>query len=478
MFAKRRVGDQPHPRAGVLLVVAASMAVSAPAFSFDPGTGADAYRYLSAYASLGPHHRAGTTANEDTVNWLESELQSIGLATGVQSFEFQRYLPQTASLSVGSFSPEVFPLYYSGRTGSSQEIQAPLVDAGLGTALDFALHPAAGKIALVEIPMPLPGLAATLGNAISSARMAGAVAMVASIEGPLNEISSPDVDERTGLCGFPVLIIGKVDGSALRQHAGEMASFVLNADYGTATSWNVVGILPSAGDDVIVIGTPITGWFTAAAERGAGVGAMLTLARHFAAKAQSQPLPQTLLFLGTSGREIGFLGLEKFLQGNASLIPKITAYLHFGAGLAAKKYLEVGNQILELGTVDEERFITVSENPLLFGFTWSQALGNGVLPALPAPQGVATAGEEVSMYLAGVPVAAIKDTFLWIHTPGDLPYATSPELLDPVVRMYRGIVENLLGTDPATVRQANALAGLLATLPVPALPVGLVRCAS
>jgi hypothetical protein len=130
MFAKRRVGDQPHPRAGVLLVVVASMAVSAPGFSFDPATGADAYRYLSAYASLGPHHRAGTTANEDAVNWLESELQSIGLATSVQSFEFERYLPQTARLSVGSFSPEVFPLYYSGRTGSSQEIQAPLVEAG------------------------------------------------------------------------------------------------------------------------------------------------------------------------------------------------------------------------------------------------------------------------------------------------------------------------------------------------------------
>ena len=467
------------PRITLALAIVGVLMASTPGHSdpYPPATGADAHRYLSEYADLGLH-RTGTAGNQTTADWLAGRFASIGLATSTETFTFSRYLPRAASLSVGSFSPEVFPLYYSGRTGASG-ITAPLVHVGLGTPIDFALHDVAGKIVLIDVPMPLPGLIPTLSNAITSATTGGAVGVVASIAAPENTISVPDVDSRSGLCGLPTLLTGKIDGEELGLHDGEVATLVLDADYGDAVAPNILGVLPGSSDDILVIGTPITGWFTAATERGAGIGAMLTLARYFAERAASRPLSQTLLFLGTSGHEVGFLGLEEFVRAHPDLIGRISSYLHLGAGVGAKKYLEVGSQIIELPTPDEQRFLTVSENPLLIGLAWSAAVLNGVLPVLPAPQGIGASGEELAMYLAGAPVAALKSTFLWIHTPRDLPDTSSPELIDPVVRMYRDIASNLLAQNPSTVRQANAVASLLATT-VPPLPlsIGVISCSS
>ena len=81
------------------------------------------------------------------------------------------------------------------------------------------------------------------------------------------------------------------------------------------------------------------------------------------------------------------------------------------------------------------------------------------------------------MYKAGVPVVALKSTFVWIHTARDLPDATSAALLDPVVGMYRDIANRLLSLPPTLVRQANAI-GRLAAQHSPDLPLalGVVSC--
>ena len=457
-------------RVVLTVVLAATLASPARAADLAPATGADAYRFVSAYADLGLH-RTGTAGGAATAAWLADTFRSIGLETSVQDFTFGRFLPHGASVTAGGFSPEVFPLYYSGRTAG---VTGELVDVGLGTPLDLAGRDLTGKIALIEVPMPLPGLVPTLGNAITNVTNAHAAALVAAIDGPENFISSPDVDARAGTCRLPILMIGKVDGEELRLHAGQTAAVVLDAEVGEATAPNVLGVLPGASDDVLVIGTPITGWFAAASERGAGIGVMLTLARALAARGT---LPQTVMFLGTSGHEVGFLGLERFLQANPSLLSHVTAYLHLGAAVGVSGDVEVLDHVVRTSSQAPVRLLTASENPIVAGAAWSSALANGVVPLLPAPQGVGTSGEELYMYLAGVPVAAIKSTFLWIHTPRDLPDTTSPALLDPVVRMYGAMIDTLLAADPATVRSANGVASLLAaTVPPLPLAIGVIAC--
>ena len=237
----------------------------------------------------------------------------------------------------------------------------------------------------------------------------------------------------------------------------------------------MIGVLPGATDDVLVIGTPITGWFSAASERGTGIGVMLTLARLLAARG---PQKQTVMFLGTSGHEVGFLGLQRFVQANPQLLKHITAYLHLGAAPGVKGDVEIADRIIPSERQSPLRLLTVSENALLAPLTWASAVSNRVIPAFPAPQGVGAAGEESFMYGAGVPTMALKSIFLWIHTPGDVPSTTSATLLDPVVHMYSDLASKLLSLDPALIRQANEPATQIAAH-MPALPVsvGLVACA-
>ena len=444
-------------------------------------TGQDAYDYLEQYVGLGLH-RTGTAGNAAVVDWLSSKFASFGLTTSTQSFSFPQFVPKSVSLTVGSFSPAVFPLFYSGRTGP-HGVTAELVDVGLGTPVDFALHEVAGKIVVVQVPMPLPGSALTLGRALTSAAQGGAAAFIAVVDVPLNTISVPDVDSRAGFCAMPTLIVGKHDGEAIRRRNGQGATVVLEANYldGDAAPFgsaeNVLGVLPGTSDDVVMIGTPITGWFGAATERGGGIGALVTLARYFAARYHHAPPPQTLLFVGTSGHEVGFLGLEKLLEANPELVPRLSAYLHFGAGVSAKQYISIGDGVFPTGINEPLRLVTVSENPILAPLVWGVSLLDGVFPIIPAPEGAGAAGEEIFPYLSGVPVAAIKSPHLWIHTPRDLPDGTSAALLDPVVRMYRDLTEALLAMDPATLRAANAAAAAIAPLTAGALEgVGVIRC--
>src|SRR5712691_6414522 len=113
-------GGRDMPRSALALAVLGWLVVNTQAYSdpLPPATGADAHRYLSEYADLGLH-RTGTAGNQTTADWLARRFVSIGLATSIEHFTFSRYLPRAASLCVGSFSPDVFPLYYSGRTSAS-----------------------------------------------------------------------------------------------------------------------------------------------------------------------------------------------------------------------------------------------------------------------------------------------------------------------------------------------------------------------
>lgn len=438
-------------------------------------TGADAYGLLTESASHGLH-RSGTPGDKAVSDWIASRFRSFGLEASVEEWTFPRFVPRTASLTVGEFAPKTFPLYYSGRTGPGG-VTAPLVDVGLGTPADFQRTPVAGRTVLVDVPLALGFFAPTLAGALNSAANGGAVGVVASVRGPLNEIVAQNADSRTGLCSLPTVVVGKEDGAALRAHAGEAATLVLDAGYedGSALddagepiigrSQNTIGVLPGSGDDVIVVGTPVNGWFSTAAERGGGVGGLLTLARFFAEAAASRPLPQTLVFIATGGHEVGFLGLERFIKAHPDLVPRMTTYVHMGASIAAKEAEEVAGTVIETGTAEENRALFISENPILEAIGEGAMKSNLAVPMVSVPPRALDPGEQQFMYAARVPIVSISGAHLWFHTERDLPDTTSPELLDPVVKGFRQIVEQLLPLDGATVRAANAVPGALAPAP-------------
>lgn len=426
-----------------------------------PASGEDAYRYLLDYTNLAPY-RTGTEGDKRMSAWFAGELRELGYAVEVESFPFERFLPRAVSLEIGDFRPAVFPLYYSGSTGV-EGIRAPIVDIGAATPPEAAAP--ADAIAFAEVPLLLNFFAPTVDTQIKNAAAAGAKAMVIAFQGPLNEIVAKNVDARTGLCAFPVLLVGKEDGDRIQQMSGSEALFVLDGDIDPSASYNnIVATLPGTGEGLIVIGTPINPWFTSAAERGSGVGGLLTLARHFV---EQGSFTKTLMFVGTGAHEVGFLGLQSFLDVRPDLASRIDAYVHLGASIAAKHFVEVSGEAVETG-LPNPTVLFISENLVLQPVVTAAMFTAGMTNAATVPPTALNPGEQSTMYRAGVPIASISSSHFYFHTQRDLPDVTSAELLDPVVRGYRGLIEQLLQLDGETIRTANFLADQNAAPPPPA----------
>lgn len=423
---------------------------------FDPATGADAYAYLLDYAAIGLH-RTGSAQDKQTSQWVSAELDRLGYEVSSAAVDFQQFTPRSITLSVGQDPFAAFPIYYAGIT-SPDGIEAELVDVGAGSPLDFAQHDVAGKIVLAELPLVLDFFAPTLAQVMQSAAQGGAAGLIAAIQGPENEAVAQNVNADVGLCNLPSVVVGKVDGANLSALNGQLAHLTVDATIDTGQSENVIARLAGSSDDVLVVGTPTNGWFGAEAERGAGVGALLTLARYYADRYADTPPPQTLLFTATAGHEIGFLGLKRFVADNPDLLPRISAYIHLGASLSAENLVEIGGEAMRTGTVEENRGLFVSENPVLQSLTQAAMSANAVQPLASIPPSTLNPGEQQYMYAAGVPIVSISGAHFWLHTPRDAIDMTSPELLDPVVKAFRDVIDGVLALPGTTIRQSNAIA--------------------
>lgn len=449
-----RLTRLPHVLA--VMALAALAVAAAPTSAPPPASGADAYRFLEEFASFG-NHRTGTSVDHETAGWFADHLRDAGYDVEVQPFDFPRFVPAAASIRIGEAAPPVMPLYYSGVT-PSDGVRGELVDVGLGTPVETGLHEMAGKVVLAHVPMPAPGLIPTLEVVRTAAQDAGAVALIAAVDAPANQLFGINVTAQHGVCGLPVLVVGSQDGALLSSLSGQAAEVVLDASVQPGESQNVVAVREGPGPGVVIIGTPLNGWFRTATERGSGAGTLLTLARHFA----TVDTTSTLVFVGTGGHEVGFLGLGEFIEANPDLVQRATAYVHLGASVAAKHQIDLGDTIVSTGLVDPLRVLITSENPALLSVAGASFALAAPFAALPPASG--QSGEQQVMYEAGVPILSLSGTFLWFHTPRDLPDTTSPDLLHPMVDAFRTAVTAIDGIDPALVRDTNLLADTLAPL--------------
>lgn len=435
-------------------------------------SGADAYRQLQDYVALALH-RTGTDGGEKLIGWLDQRLHGFGLTPRIERFDFKQFTPRKAQLVNDAGTPIAsFPYWYSGRTGADG-VKAELVDVGRGDEAAFRGKTLNGKLVLADIQLLYRALFSNLNEVMQRAYAAGAVGVVAAVQAPRNLIAAANAESEAGLCGLPVLFVGAEDGRALRARSGQNFSFTLDADYGEGESANVVVTIPGQSRDTLIVGTPVNGWFSTASERGSGVGSLLTLARHYAARFASKPPAKTLVFLFTGGHEVGFLGLQRYIDAHPDVLADTYAYVHLGASVAGAYYFEKPDgSIASAPIADPARTLYVSENPPLQQLVSARQLQSGLLPAQSVLPSVSNPGEQRRMYARGVPIVSISGTTLFFHTEADTPDTTSAELLEPAVRFYGSVIDDLLATDAASLRANNRVAAAHAKpLPVPACVV-------
>src|SRR5947209_5229213 len=454
-------------RAGVVAAVVAlacaggwaALAVGDAPRSADPLSADALMADVQTYAGLAPDHVSGTTDSGATQAWLKDQLHAAGLVTGTDAYRFFRFVPEQVRLAISGVPvPSVVARFYSGTTPAGG-LSRTLVYAQNGTAQSYSSAGAAGKIAVVDAEQA-DGVAPAQDSAVDNAKAAGAAALVVVTEGPEDYPVQEDIDSRSGMLGMPVVFVGKRTGAQViaAAKAGEHANLELQADVGEGCDTNTYAVLPGADPGrYVVVGTPTSGFVPAASERGAGVAVLLGLARHYAAIPRAQR-PETLVFVGTTGHEDGYLGLPTFMRAHPQWFANADAYVHLGASLAAEAIAEGSTgTIVRTPAGDPTRLLYTSENPLLQAIAQKAFGADGAQIGSSSP-GVRNVGEQVYAYHAGVPIVSASGGSYYFHTAGDRPDGVSPSLLAAIAAGFRDSIDGIAALPPGAVRAANPVA--------------------
>jgi hypothetical protein len=273
---------------------------------------------IRAYEAQG-FHRTGTEVDEASGHWLANEVRQIGLEPTREEFSLSRVDVVAASLAVEGRTIEGLPLFDGGFTGA----------AGIAGTLGHLDH--AAPIGLTETA-PNAQEAGALGDA---RRHGTRQAIVAITRGACPGFCPSNADSFLRPFGPPVLQVASEAASFLHDCArrGAQVRLTAHVERRPAQAFNVVATAPGADKSraPLVVMTPRSGWWGCASERGGGLVCWLEIMRavHAARPARE------VLFVASSGHELGHLGLDAFMARRPGLVPAAKAWIHLGANIGA-----------------------------------------------------------------------------------------------------------------------------------------------
>jgi hypothetical protein len=121
----------------------------------------------------------------------------------------------------------------------------------------------------------------------------------------------------------------------------------------------------------LIVMTPRSGWYFCASERGGGIACWLEVMR---ALRTAEPT-RTVLFVASSGHELGHLGINAFVDRRPGIVPKTVGWMHFGANIGAAT--DPGNA---LQASDDEFDAIVSRAMTVSGLSVDRRIPRGTIP--------------------------------------------------------------------------------------------------
>ena len=392
----------------------------------------------------------GYPAETDTANWVAAQFKAAGLQkVEVQTYEATGPFWQPNSWEIrvaadpafGAGTKDVVLASAVPTSGSfiTGAISGPVVYAG--EAGDPVNVDVKGKIA-VQHSRPASGAYADRAKITQSAQAlnkAGALAVINWVEQPGNM----HVND-FGRCGGICFNIGGADGAFLKgvlDKAGARpvkVSLKLDAVNRTdLKGQNVIGVVPGASPDVVVVNAHLDSWFDGAGDNGDGVAVLAALARHYG-KPGNKPA-RTLVFVGSGGHHsAGLGGPPALLKMNADLLKPTVLVLN----LEHVAQYQLRPDPWRVDPTEEPKNMGVSNMaPLLvqaiktgadrYGYTYNADITNSVPGDLGgyAPLGVAR-------------VQGIHSGPLY-HTSGDVTETISTPGLERAARFYAWFIDQV-----------------------------------
>lgn len=372
------------------------------------GSGAWLHSIVQGY-SRWPIHRTGTGEESAALRWLERELRDLGAATGRWGYDYPHYQWE-AEVRVGKVRVPTVPLYYEGvgRVKGRAEFVRPVTTSKDGS--DPAVLSAVAEAAQAGAALALLPTTSTTASGYP----------------PYDGLVAYNSDPHAEKTGVPTLL---VPGSAADQIQRYGADVDFKARTVPARTYCLTGWLGSRTpvSDPIVVTTPLSGWFTCAAERGTGIALALALADELSRE-------HPVFFLGNTGHELSNYGVQAYLADEFDLKPR--AVFHLGASLAAAAAGSDGSfALVPRGAASNPDFDAV---PGLAADLASARFNRAA--KFPGEGAVWN-----TILGPSVPLLSLAGNFREFHTPDDLPRTTtSPEVLEQAYNAVRAAARDLI----------------------------------
>jgi len=283
-------------------------------------------RIVAAFESQGIH-RTGTEVDRASAEWLSAEVRDAGLTPALEPFPLSRVDPVDAVLTVRGRRLQGVPLFDAAFTGPA------------GVEGRFGPVGADADLALAEA-VPNAAAAGALGDARRTSRYK---AIVCVTRGGRPGLCPSNADEFLKPFGPPVLQVSSEEGGFLEESArqGAVVHLVARVERKPVDAVNVTARLAGADGSLpaLVVMTPRSGWWTCASERGGGIACWLELMRQL----KTVPLARDVVFVASSGHELGHLGINAFVDRRPGIVTRSVAWMHFGANIGAAQ--DPGNTV-------------------------------------------------------------------------------------------------------------------------------------
>ncbi|SFR91680.1 hypothetical protein SAMN04487846_0568 [Microbacterium sp. cf046] len=300
----------------------------------------------------------GSAAHADYIDDLARRLTEAGVdRVWTEAVPMRRWTPEGWSLRADGDDIQVIsPVPYSGSTASDGvtgplssdpgegvigvvRVTLPPYNAGMFDMLDWGapalpVHPVDYSAAdpYERIWLSQDEMRAQLARFVAG----GAAGLIISVDLPADELTDAYLLYDGVHRGLPALFVGREEGDALLSRVGAAATLTLEASIKEVETHNILGFIPGASDELVVIQSHTDG---PNGLEDNGPEAIIAMAAHLAGIPTGE-LDRGILILLTTGHfaiEEAW-GVEAFLATHRDdLVPRIAAALcleHLGARVA------------------------------------------------------------------------------------------------------------------------------------------------
>lgn len=219
------------------------------------------------------------------------------------------------------------------------------------------------------------------------------------------------------------------------------------------TAYNIVGELPGADDDTVIIGSHHDGPWASAVEDGSGIALVLAQATYWS-QVPREERPHRLVFLLSAGHMAGGAGQHTFVEEHRADLEGCVLELHLEH--AANEFSEEGGSLHPTGHPETRWWFTSHLEPLEAAVRAAiEAEGlkrSMILP--PTVFGEKPTTDAADFYVARVPIVNFLTAPFYLFDALDTLDKIHRPSLVPVTRAAIRIVESTGGVSAAVMRGA------------------------